>query len=823
MQASEQETPTTRPHGGDVPGTSDVVIADNEPQRAHVFSDLIHAAAALIAGVLVIVFAVYLRGITAGVESDAHTAARALEWLLDVPASFLQQLIVVYAVVSVLIQLVVSREWLRSACSVGALMLGFGAVWGVSYLLSSQGSAILVNSLLSTGTHAGTSLLPDFYAAIGAFLTVAGPRRMHSTVKWGWNVLFVGALLLVISSWNSVPGVIVSILIGRIVGLVIRFAIGTPNSGAWGVHVVTALRQIGLDPVELRLRDADDAHDGILHASLEDDLVENSRIYSCRTKDGARYVVSVLDNQLHVTGYLNQLWQLIRLSGVAVRHDRSAVSATHHHFAMLLGLRNLGLASIRPYGVVDSGESSILVLDRDSALRPADLAHLDDDAVAGYMTYLRRAHRRGYTHRRITTDVLARTGHGAPVIAGWQNGDDASSPANVSLDKVQLLALCSALVGVERTLRVARRVWGDETLVNLIPFVQKAAVPASTRTLEGWSKTLLEDLRKAMGALAPEEVSESLEQVTLSRFSARSFFALALLVVAVVVIITQMHPSEMIKAARDANIWMALVVLLFSFLAWVGSAVSLGGFIDRDKRRPLGILFSQMAAGFTAVSMPAGIGPAFVNLQFLRKSGYRNTVATAIMSAVWAVQAAVTVLLLIVIGIFTGRNSLSSMVPTNTLIIVIAAVALIVSVAMAIPPVRKKVTDKYLPLVKSYARSLLETLTQPAKLVVSASGGLLLNIATGFGFWAALEAFGYSTNPFETTFIFLLANTLGSAVPTPGGLGAVEAALSVAFTAVGVPSTIAISATLVYRLGFYWLRIPVGALAMKWLDRHNLI
>lgn len=36
--------------------------------------------------------------------------------------------------------------------------------------------------------------------------------------------------------------------------------------------------------------------------------------------------------------------------------------------------------------------------------------------------------------------------------------------------------------------------------------------------------------------------------------------------------------------------------------------------------------------------MPAGIGPAFVNLQYLRKSGYRNTTATAIMSAVLAVQ-----------------------------------------------------------------------------------------------------------------------------------------------------------------------------------------
>ena len=47
--------------------------------------------------------------------------------------------------------------------------------------------------------------------------------------------------------------------------------------------------------------------------------------------------------------------------------------------------------------------------------------------------------------------------------------------------------------------------------------------------------------------------------------------------------------------------------------------------------------------------------------------------------------------------------------------------------------------------------------------------------------------------------------------------------MSVAFTAVGIPSTIAVSATLVYRIAFYWLRIPMGAVAMKWLDRHNLI
>ena len=314
-----------------------------------------------------------------------------------------------------------------------------------------------------------------------------------------------------------------------------------------------------------------------------------------------------------------------------------------------------------------------------------------------------------------------------------------------------------------------------------------------------------------------------METVTLSRFSFRSFIAIALLVVAVYVVFTQIQPAEMIKAVKEANIAMALVCVLFGLLAWFGSAMTLGCFMDVDKRNPIGLYCSQMASGFTAVSMPAGVGPAFVNLQFLRKSGYRNTAATAIMSAVWAVQGGTTIILLLLIGIFTGRNTLSGMIPTNTLILVITIVALVISAAMAIPPVRHIVTEKYLPIVKSYARSLVNVLSHPKELAFGILGALVLNISTGLGFWIALMAFGCHTNPVETTFIFLLANTLGSAVPTPGGLGAVEAALSVAFTAVGIPSTIAVSATLVYRIAFYWLRIPMGAVAMKWLDRHNLI
>lgn len=97
------------------------------------------------------------------------------------------------------------------------------------------------------------------------------------------------------------------------------------------------------------------------------------------------------------------------------------------------------------------------------------------------------------------------------------------------------------------------------------------------------------------------------------------------------------------------------------------------------------------------VSMPAGVGPAFVNLQFLRKSGYRNTTATAIMSAVMAVYYGGTVLMLFVIGIFTGSDALSSMIPTNTLIVIVGIVLMALAVAMMIPPIRHYATDRLLP------------------------------------------------------------------------------------------------------------------------------
>ena len=200
------------------------------------------------------------------------------------------------------------------------------------------------------------------------------------------------------------------------------------------------------------------------------------------------------------------------------------------------------------------------------------------------MRYLSVASRRGYTHRRITPDTLARLEDGTAVIAGWLNGDNASGPANTALDKVQLLVLFAALIGVEPAVEAAREAWGDTTLTALAPFIQKVAVPSPTRALESWDKQLLKGLRSRITALADEETVESAEPVTLARFSWRSMITMLLVIVAVVVVFTQLKPEEIITALTNANPLMAVVTLAFGVCGWIGSSISLGSLMARHKR-----------------------------------------------------------------------------------------------------------------------------------------------------------------------------------------------------------------------------------------------
>ena len=66
-------------------------------------------------------------------------------------------------------------------------------------------------------------------------------------------------------------------------------------------------------------------------------------------------------------------------------------------------------------------------------------------------------------------------------------------------------------------------------------------------------------------------------------------------------------------------------------------------------------------------------------------------------------------------------------------------------------------------------------------------GALLLSLAYIACLSACVAAFGGSVPIAKIGFVYLTGSALGSIIPTPGGLGAVEAALTAGLTAAGVP------------------------------------
>ena len=64
---------------------------------------------------------------------------------------------------------------------------------------------------------------------------------------------------------------------------------------------------------------------------------------------------------------------------------------------------------------------------------------------------------------------------------------------------------------------------------------------------------------------------------------------------------------------------------------------------------------------------------------------------------------------------------------------------------------------------------------------------------------------------------------LAACAPTPGGLGAVEAALAAGLTAGGLDAGLAVSAVLLYRLVTFWLPTIPGYWAFNWLTKKGAL
>jgi uncharacterized membrane protein YbhN (UPF0104 family) len=208
-----------------------------------------------------------------------------------------------------------------------------------------------------------------------------------------------------------------------------------------------------------------------------------------------------------------------------------------------------------------------------------------------------------------------------------------------------------------------------------------------------------------------------------------------------------------------------------------------------------------------------------INLRFLQKSGVHPALAAASVGVSQVAAFVVHLLLLVGFGIAAGTQQDFTFDPPRAAVIAVIAVAVALLVILPTPPVRRWLVERVGPILSQVGPRMLTVAQQPLKILEGVGGMLILNIAYCVCLVACVRAFGGELNVAAIAVVYLAGATVGQAAPTPGGLGAVEAALTAGLTLAGLDASVAISAVLTFRLLTFWIPTVPGYLAFNHLTR----
>ncbi|MGO1638824.1 MAG: lysylphosphatidylglycerol synthase transmembrane domain-containing protein, partial [Ancrocorticia populi] len=181
-----------------------------------------------------------------------------------------------------------------------------------------------------------------------------------------------------------------------------------------------------------------------------------------------------------------------------------------------------------------------------------------------------------------------------------------------------------------------------------------------------------------------------------------------------------------------------------------------------------------------------------------------------------------TVVLLLLLGLATGNLS-SFQVPTGTVMLVVLAIIVAAAIIFFVKPLRRWVISKVKPTIDQIWPRLVWLGTHPARMIYGILGSLIQSAAFVAAFGGALAAFGYSLPVVTLAITYLVSNSVGAVVPSPGGIGPVEAALTGGLTLAGIPASVALSTAILFRLVTFWIRIPIGWFALRHCQKKNIV
>ncbi|MFD0380818.1 flippase-like domain-containing protein [Streptomyces sp. NPDC127112] len=868
------------PHPDDPPGhtptAADRVEVD-EPllaARVHRPSDLVRLLVGLLGIAVVLGIAAFAHGTTVGLEADISKGTGQAPDLLIKVAGLVSSIAVLLVPVAFAIERLIKRDGLRIADGVLAAVLAHGVTLATD-LWVSQGAPETIQDALtrSAGGGALTDPVHGYLAPVIAYMTAVGMTRRPRWRVALWVVLLLDAFAMLVGGYTTPFSIILTVLIGWSVAYGTLYAVGSPNVRPTGQHLLAGLRRVGFQPVSAMRAEAPEGD--------TTETGDRGRRYHVTLEDGPPLDVTVVDREQQAQGFFYRVWRRLTLRGITTRRSIQSLRQALEQEA-LLAYAAIAAGANAPKLIATSelGPDAVMLVYEHLGGRTLDALpdeEITDELIRNAWEQVRALQSRRIAHRRLTGDALVVDRSGKVVLTDLRGGEIAAGDLVLRMDVAQLLTTLGLRVGAERSVASAVSVLGPDTVADCLPLLQPIALSRSTRAtlrrqareradrqreavlessraakaareaagtaeasgtsaaaerkaekkalddaLEGArEEDLLSLIRKQVLLIRPQAPVEParLERIrprTLVSFIAGAFGAYFLL--------TQLAHVDFATIVSQARWGWVGAALAFSALTYVAAAMSLLGFVP-ERVSFLRTVIAQVAGSFVKLVAPAAVGGVALNTRFLQRAGVRPGLAVASVGASQLFGLASHILLLLAFGYLTGTEKTPEMTPSRTVIAGLLTVAVLVLVVTAVPFLRKFVVTRVRALFAGVVPRMLDVLQRPQKLTTGIGGMLLLTGCFVMCLDASIRAFGggETLSYASIAVVFLAGNALGSAAPTPGGIGAVETTLTLGLIAAGLEKEVAISAVLLFRLMTFWLPVLPGWVSFNFLTRKEAI
>ncbi|MFG2192987.1 flippase-like domain-containing protein [Streptomyces sp. NPDC048639] len=853
------------------------------PARVHRPADLVRVLLGILGIVVVLAIAAFAHGTTEGLKQDIGKGTGQAPDLLTSFAGFASSVAVLIVPVAFAIERLIKRDGLRIADGVLAAVLAHGVSLATDLWVARSAPESIQDALTKQAPSGDiTDPVHGYLAPVIAYMTAVGMARRPRWRVVLWVVLALQVFAVLVGGFATPFSILVTVLIGWTVAYGTLYTVGSPNVRPTGQNLLAGLRRVGFRPVSaLRAEetpDADNQERGRRYlVTLEEgapldvtvvDREQQAQGFFYRV--WRRFAIRGITQRRSLQSLRQALEQeaLLAYAAIAAGANAPKLIATSElgPDAVMLVYEHTGgrsLDSLPDEEITDELLRSTWL--QVQALQSRRIAHrrLVGDAIlvdrngSVALTDLRGGEIAAgdlvlrMDIAQLLTTLGLRVGAERSVAAAVAVlGPDAIAD---SLPLLQPIALSRSTRATLRQLakeraqrereavleasRVSREARGEaaEESGTGGPKAGRKATRAERKSVraerlaekraidealeEAREEDLLAQIRGQILLIRPQAPVEParLERIrprTLVSFIAGAFAAYFLLST-----LTHVSFKDVIA---EANWYWVAAAFAFSSVTYFAAALNLLGFVP-EKVSFVRTVLAQVAGSFVKLVAPAAVGGVALNTRFLQRAGVRPGLAVASVGASQLVGLGIHIVLLLTFGYITGTERTPSLTPSRTVIAGLLTAAVAVLIVTAVPALRKFLATRVRSLFAGVVPRMLDIMQRPQKVFTGVGGTLLLTGAFVMCLDASIRAFGGELSYASIAVVFLAGNALGSAAPTPGGVGAVEATLTFGLIAAGLPKEIATPAVLLFRLMTFWLPVLPGWLSFTHLTRKEAI